>query len=329
MLLNAAGPLKAPTEDDPAADGPLEGTAAAEVAAAAAAAAAPWWAPLGDAASNAVKRVVLWFAFQRARQPERIREGGRPAHGAHALPRPGLGWGADSRDPNTAYAGCAAQRPTATPPPSPTLYRQAPSPLQPLVSTTPPVHTHTPIAPSIVLQLVYVNSDSIDEDLVESIRVPATDPNASDGATGRDAGTQPPRAGAPVRRSAAARLRRESLMWRATSRLPGAHPARPPPARPPVFYRINATTRGGKGAPSVNALMRALRGRQLPTLLLWGAKDPVGALWKTWGLAQTQPCSRGGNRPPTCAVWALVPSCPPPSPLGYLRVAPPFGLQPS
>jgi len=77
--------------------------------------------------------------------------------------------------------------------------------------------------------MVYTNESSVDDDLVESIRMPATDPNAAE-----------------------------------------------------VFYRINTSTRGGGGAPpSVNALMRTLRARQLPTLLLWGQADP---------------CERGGGR---------------------------------
>lgn len=64
MLLNSAGPLKSPEEDDPATDAnPSEPPA-------------PWWQGASDAVVDAVKRVVLFFAFQRARQPARIREGG-------------------------------------------------------------------------------------------------------------------------------------------------------------------------------------------------------------------------------------------------------------
>jgi len=63
MLLNSAGPLKSEAEGNPAAD-----DEAAEAGGA-------WYAPVTDAVVNAVKRVVLFVAFQRARQPERIREG--------------------------------------------------------------------------------------------------------------------------------------------------------------------------------------------------------------------------------------------------------------
>lgn len=45
-----------------------------------------------------------------------------------------------------------------------------------------------------------------------------------------------------------------------------------------VFYRINVS-RGGGSPPSVNALMRQLRARQLPTLLLWGQQDPCECIW--------------------------------------------------
>lgn len=73
--------------------------------------------------------------------------------------------------------------------------------------------------------MVYTNAQSIDDDLVESIRVPATHPQASE-----------------------------------------------------VFYRINTTGRGDgasvRPAPTVNALMRRLKGSGLPTLLLWGRNDP-------------------------------------------------------
>jgi pimeloyl-ACP methyl ester carboxylesterase len=47
-----------------------------------------------------------------------------------------------------------------------------------------------------------------------------------------------------------------------------------------VFYRINAGS--PSPPPSVNALMRRLRQRQLPTLLLWGQNDP----WITAARAQ-------------------------------------------
>ncbi len=41
-----------------------------------------------------------------------------------------------------------------------------------------------------------------------------------------------------------------------------------------MFYRINTSTSDGIPPPSVNACMRKLRARQLPTLLLWGKADP-------------------------------------------------------
>lgn len=84
-LLNSAGPLEDPTKLTQEMN--------------------PWWQPIKDTATSLVKRVVLFFAFQRARQPERIRE---------------------------------------------------------------------------VLQMVYVDRDSIDEDLVDSIVRPALDPAASE-----------------------------------------------------------------------------------------------------------------------------------------------------
>jgi hypothetical protein len=65
-LLNAAGPLKDPSEDDPAADVPDGGAGAPPQR--------PWHAPVSEAAADLAKRVVLWFAFQRARQPARIRQ---------------------------------------------------------------------------------------------------------------------------------------------------------------------------------------------------------------------------------------------------------------
>jgi hypothetical protein len=57
------GPLKSAEEDDPATD---------DVAAAPA---RSWWTPLAEGVVGVVKRGVLFLAFQRARQPERIREG--------------------------------------------------------------------------------------------------------------------------------------------------------------------------------------------------------------------------------------------------------------
>ncbi|KAI8464557.1 MAG: Alpha/Beta hydrolase protein [Monoraphidium minutum] len=124
MLLNSAGPLKGDDEDDPSLDD------------AAASASEPWYQPLADAA----KRVVLFFAFQRARQPERIKE---------------------------------------------------------------------------VLGMVYSNDASIDDDLVESIRVPATDPNASEVFyrinTAKGTGT-PPSVNALFRKLRAAQLP-TLLLW--------------------------------------------------------------------------------------------------------------------
>jgi hypothetical protein len=34
----------------------------------------PWYAGIQDSLTALAKRVVLWFAFQRAKQPERIKE---------------------------------------------------------------------------------------------------------------------------------------------------------------------------------------------------------------------------------------------------------------
>jgi hypothetical protein len=87
-LLNAAGPFQ--DADAPAfdANAPL-----------------PWYNGLKDAAMDVGKRVVLFFAFQRAKQPERIKE---------------------------------------------------------------------------VLEMVYSSNDTIDEDLVDSIVVPASDPKAAE-----------------------------------------------------------------------------------------------------------------------------------------------------
>ncbi|GBF90099.1 metal-nicotianamine transporter [Raphidocelis subcapitata] len=130
-LVNSAGPLKSDAEDDPSADD-VDGTAPPTPRA--------WWAPAADAATAAVKRVVLFFAFQRARQPERIKE---------------------------------------------------------------------------VLSMVYTNSQSsIDDDLVESIRVPATDPNAAEVFYRINASSpsQPPSVNALMRRLRALQLP-TLLLW--------------------------------------------------------------------------------------------------------------------
>lgn len=56
-LLNSAGPLQ--DSDAPELQDPLP---------------VPWYAPMRDGLTAIGKRVVLWFAFQRAKQPERIKE---------------------------------------------------------------------------------------------------------------------------------------------------------------------------------------------------------------------------------------------------------------
>jgi hypothetical protein len=56
-LLNSAGPLL-DTEEPELAD-PLP---------------VPWYAGIRDSMTAFAKRAVLWFAFQRAKQPERIKE---------------------------------------------------------------------------------------------------------------------------------------------------------------------------------------------------------------------------------------------------------------
>lgn len=87
-LLNSAGPFQDTATPAPDPIVPL-----------------PWYTGLRDTAMDLGKRVVLFFAFQRAKQPERIKE---------------------------------------------------------------------------VLQMVYSSSDTIDDDLVDSIVVPATDPAAAE-----------------------------------------------------------------------------------------------------------------------------------------------------
>jgi hypothetical protein len=56
-LLNSAGPLQ--DNDSPELAEPLP---------------VPWYSGIQDSMMAVAKRVVLWFAFQRAKQPERIKE---------------------------------------------------------------------------------------------------------------------------------------------------------------------------------------------------------------------------------------------------------------
>lgn len=56
-LLNSAGPLQ--DSDTPELAEPLP---------------VPWYSGIQDSMTNLAKRVVLYFAFQRAKQPERIKE---------------------------------------------------------------------------------------------------------------------------------------------------------------------------------------------------------------------------------------------------------------
>eukprot|EP00877_Chromochloris_zofingiensis_P006106 jgi/Chrzof1/1749/Cz10g19170.t1_PPH1 len=128
-LLNSAGPFADANKP------PTVGTAAA--------ATTSWYQPAMDLVMDTGKRAVMWFAFQRAKRPEQIKQ---------------------------------------------------------------------------VLQMVYASDASIDEDLVDSIVVPASDPNASE-----------------------------------------------------VFYRINSFKGPSK---TVNDLLKQLKDKDMPLLLLWGDLDP-------------------------------------------------------
>lgn len=94
-----AGPMKEDLEDDPSLDdvpGPVG--------------LGPWWRPLVDAFADVGKRAVLWVAFQRARQPERIKEGER-------------GWARRTQvrkrkfTPERGHTGAQLAEPTASSPP--------------------------------------------------------------------------------------------------------------------------------------------------------------------------------------------------------------------
>lgn len=156
MLLNSAGPLADPADDDPARDAALLGDADG---AAAAAAAVPFWRPAADAVTDAAKRVVLFFAFQRARQPERIREGERAAGGGGG--GEGL-WRMRSR----CRRRCRHHHNTT----NNTRCSQSPTHTQHHTTTTPPTNTQPRVLSPSVLEMVYTNASSIDDDLVESIR---------------------------------------------------------------------------------------------------------------------------------------------------------------
>lgn len=156
MLLNSAGPLTDPADDDPARDAALLGDADG---AAAAAAAVPFWRPAADAVTDAAKRVVLFFAFQRARQPERIREGERAATAAAA--ERGCGGCALA-------AGGAAD--TTTAPPTTHTAHNHPHTHKTSHNNNTNKHPISCVLSPSVLEMVYTNASSIDDDLVESIR---------------------------------------------------------------------------------------------------------------------------------------------------------------